>query len=200
MRWDNLFSDLESQLAQELTAEEADLQAEEERLRLARLGIRDRLFALHRSASGASMRTIRLELSDGLHIDVEPSSFGRDWFSGRLVTEGARTSECIVPIEAVTSVSLRREQVAVSLDQSAPEETPAALSARLGLGVVLRDLCRRRHPITIHRRAGSIHGTIDRVGRDHLDIAVHEAGAPRRQTGVSEFRIVLLSEITLVRI
>ena len=52
MRWDNLFDDLESQLEQELTAEEVDLQAEEERLRLARLCIRDRLRARNRAGDG----------------------------------------------------------------------------------------------------------------------------------------------------
>ena len=52
MRWDNLFDDLESQLEQELTAEEVDLQAEEERLRLARLGIRDRLRSLAHASFG----------------------------------------------------------------------------------------------------------------------------------------------------
>ncbi len=43
MRWDNLFDDLESQLEQELGAEDVDLLAEEERLRLGRLALRDRL-------------------------------------------------------------------------------------------------------------------------------------------------------------
>ena len=46
MRWDNLFDDLESQLEQGLTAEELDLKAEEERLRLGRLGLRDRIVAI----------------------------------------------------------------------------------------------------------------------------------------------------------
>jgi len=46
MRWDNLFDDLESQLELELGAEDLDLVAEEERLRLGRLALRDRLVAL----------------------------------------------------------------------------------------------------------------------------------------------------------
>lgn len=46
MRGDNLFSDLESQLEFGLTAEEDDLQAEGERLRIGRLGIRDRIMAM----------------------------------------------------------------------------------------------------------------------------------------------------------
>ena len=46
MRWDNLFSDLESQLEYGLHAEENDLHDEEERLRLGRLSLRDRLLQL----------------------------------------------------------------------------------------------------------------------------------------------------------
>ena len=45
MRWDKLFDDLESQLEREITAEELDLDAEEERLRLGRLSVRERLVA-----------------------------------------------------------------------------------------------------------------------------------------------------------
>lgn len=40
MRWEHLFDDLETQLERELTAEELDLEVEEERLRLGRLSLR----------------------------------------------------------------------------------------------------------------------------------------------------------------
>jgi hypothetical protein len=43
-------------------------------------------------------------------------------------------------------------------------------------------------------------GTIDRVGRDHLDIAVHESGAPRRDSSVSTYRILPLRELLIVRL
>lgn len=52
MRWDDLFDDLESQLEQELGAEDVDLLAEEERLRLGRLTLRDRLLAMTRPGEG----------------------------------------------------------------------------------------------------------------------------------------------------
>jgi hypothetical protein len=205
MRWDNLFDDLESQLAQEISAEEVDLLAEEERLRLARLGIRDRLFALHAIASGADERMLRLILRDGSRITVTPSSFGRDWLAGELVDESGRRPACVVPLDAIDGIVLDRGQVAVSLDSSRGEEPPSALSARLGLPFVLRDLCRRRHPVELLLldRVGShsaLHGTIDRVGRDHLDLAVHERGHPRRESAVTEYRLVRLTQLLLVRL
>jgi hypothetical protein len=199
MRWDNLFDDLESQLEQELTAEEVDLQAEEERLRLARLGIRDRLRSL---AAGASTehRTLRLLLADDSRVTVEPATFGRDWFAGELLEESGRRPQCVVALDAIDGVSLSREQVMLSLGGSESDEAPSALSARLGLPFVLRDLCRRRQPLELRLRSGRMHGTLDRVGRDHVDIAIHEPGSPRRESAVSDYRIVRLGQIVLVRL
>jgi hypothetical protein len=200
MRWDNLFDDLESQLEQELTAEEVDLQAEEERLRLARLGIRDRLYALHRAAAGGTTRMLRLVLRDGTRITVTPSSFGRDWFAGELIDESGRRPACIIPIDAISGMILTREQVRLSFDAGGVQEPSGALSARLGLPFVLRDLCRRRAPVELHLGDSRLHGTIDRVGRDHLDLAVHEAGHPRRESAVTEYRIVRLDQLLIVRL
>jgi hypothetical protein len=199
MRWDNLFDDLESQLEQELTAEEVDLQAEEERLRLARLGIRDRLRSLHSAPDPTGNGMLHLVLSDGSRATIAPATFGRDWLAGELVEESGRRPQCILPLDAVDAVILDREQVAHSLEALA-EESSGALSARLGLTFVLRDLCRRRAHVDLRLRTLRLQGTIDRVGRDHLDIAIHEAGQPRRESLISEYRIVRLSELVLVRL
>ena len=199
MRWDNLFDDLESQLEQELTAEEVDLQAEEERLRLARLGIRDRLRGLS-TAAETDDRILRLVLADDSRVAVAPATFGRDWVAGELIEESGRRPQCIVALDAIDTVTLARSQVLQSLDVSGTEESTGALSARLGLQFVLRDLCRRRHAVDLWLRDGRIHGTIDRVGRDHIDVAVHEVGTPRRESAVAEYRIVRLGQIVLVRL
>lgn len=198
MRWDNLFDDLESQLENELTAEEIDLRAEEERLRLARLGIRDRLLALHRGAD--ALRTVHLLLRDGSRATVTPSTFGRDWFAGELSEGGRRPPGCVVPLDAVAGVILNRLQVEASLDVAAPEDPSRSLSARLSLNFVLRDLCRRRQPLELRLDDGRLFGTLDRVGRDHVDVAIHEAGGPRRESEVTEYRIVRLSQVLLVRL
>ena len=199
MRWDNLFDDLESQLEQELSAEEIDLQAEEERLRLARLGIRDRLRSLHATSASIDERMLRLALADGSRVTVLPSTFGRDWLSGELVEESGRRPQCIVPLDSIDGVILERAQTALSLEPNV-EESSGALSARLGLQFVLRDLCRRRASVDLHLRTLRLHGTIDRVGRDHLDLAVHEPEQPRRDSAITEFRIVRLDQVVLVRV
>jgi hypothetical protein len=201
MRWDNLFDDLESQLEQELGAEEGDLLAEEERLRLGRLTIRDRVIAMTRPGDGVSEQ-VRLALRDGSAVTVAIGSVGRDWLVGELI--GARRGSCVVPLPAVAALQPTPEQLARSVGAEPgahPTVEPAAsLSARLGLGFVLRDLCRRRAAVDISTASGErLHGTIDRVGRDHLDLAEHEPGVPRRAASVGRIRILPFSELLLVR-
>jgi hypothetical protein len=152
MRWDDLFNDLEGQLERELTAEEADLRAEEERLRLARLGIRDRLMSVH--AAGVADHAVRLVLRDSSLVTVTPSTFGRDWFTAELAHAGQRATECVVPLGAISSVIFSREQVYRSLT-AVDSEADRSLSARLGLGFVLRDLCRRRTPVELRLPSGA---------------------------------------------
>jgi hypothetical protein len=229
MRWDNLFDDLESQLEQGLSAEEIDLQAEEERLRLGRLRLRDRLVSIHEAsradAAGSSSprRTapdgsgdLRVILSSGEPILVRPVAFGRDWLSGDLIAESgadvavttARQSsaQCVLPFDAIAGIVFSRQQVRMSLAQRKPKAASGpTLSERLGLAFVLRDLCRRRSGVDLvlaSASAGStsLSGTIDRVGHDHFDLAVHDPGTPRRESLVSSIRLVPLSQLLLVRL
>lgn len=198
MRWNNLFDDLEGQLEHELGAEEVDLRGEEERLRLGRLSVRDRLQSLH-EAAGPQEYSLRLTLRDGSIIRLRPLGFGKDWMSAELLDETSRRQQVIVPLDAVGGIILDREQVSASLT-ARPGDGARGLSARLGLAFVLRDLCRRRSPIDLVLIAGSLHGTIDRVGRDHCDIAVHEPGTARRESGVIQYRIVPFAQLLLVRV
>jgi len=197
MRWDDLFDDLESQLEQELGAEEADLGAEEERLRLGRLTLRDRLIAMSRAGDGAPDQ-LKLAMRDGSVVTVAVGSIGRDWLVGELV--GARRGSCVLPLAAVAALLPSPEQLARSMMVELAGESPVSLSARLGLAFVLRDLCRRRAPVDVSTASGErLHGTIDRVGRDHLDLAEHEPGVPRRAASVGRIRILPFGELHLVR-
>lgn len=201
MRWDNLFDDLESQLEHELTADEIDLRAEEERLRLARISLRDRVLALHDGANDDARvsASIRLQLVGGRVVTVQPLSFGKDWFSAELIEESRRPAQCIVPLAAIAGLLLDRAQVQLSIEASSPTAHGApSLSARLGFGFALRDLCRRRSSVELQLASGVVHGTIDRVGRDHLDLAVHERGSSRREVEVSHYRVVPFGDVLLV--
>jgi len=196
VRWGKLFDDLEGQLEQELEAEEVDLRAEEERLRLGRLSLRDRLLALHRSGTGDG--TVALLLA-GSRLAVRPVSFGKDWLSGDIVDGSTRRAQCVVPLASVDGILLGREQVRPSLDPL-PEDDAPQLSARLGLTFVLRDLCRRRRAVELVTVSGIIAGTIDRVGRDHLDLAEHSLDAARRASAVTQYRVLPLAELVYLRL
>ncbi|MBC7441800.1 MAG: hypothetical protein H7311_04645 [Ramlibacter sp.] len=197
MRWDNLFDDLEGQLEHELNAEETDLRAEEERLRLGRLSLRNRLTGLAR-ASGPGAGVLRVMLVSGETLALRPTTFGRDWLAADLLDAGSTGAQCVLPLAAVAGVIVRRDEIAGSL-VTEPEST-ARLVDRIGLPFVLRDLCRRRASIEVHTRSGLLCGTIDRVGRDHVDLALHAAGTLRREAEVHQYRIVPITEIHLVRL
>lgn len=194
MRWDHLFDDLAGQLEHELTAEEADLQREEERLRLGRLGVRERIVALRRTRDRA-LSEVALVLVGGTRLRIRPVTVGRDWLAGDL--DGRDDVQGVVPFSAIDALILRDEQITPSLD--AGDQAPD-LSSRLGLAFLLRDLCRRRVAVRIDTAAGSVTGTIDRVGRDHLDLAEHELDTPRRRAAVSGVRVIALDQVVLLRL
>lgn len=200
MRWDNLFDDLESHLEHELGADDRDMAAEEERLRLGRLSMRERLGAIAASEGRRSPYAIRVQLVDGSYLDLRPILFGRDWCSAEVVGEPASVPQVIVPIASISSIVLSRRQVRQSLTAVPERESESPLAARLGLGYVVRDLCRRRTTVEIVMLGGALAGTVDRVGRDHLDLAVHEPGSARRQSAVMEHRVVPFAQILFVRV
>ncbi|MFF2493039.1 hypothetical protein [Agromyces sp. NPDC058064] len=199
MRWDLLFADLESQLDREQHEEQRVLALEEERLRLGRLTLRDRLAAIARAgdAGGAGEELVRIELAGGTVLAVRPVGFGRDWMSAEVRHHGRPVEQCLVPLAAVAAVLPGRGQLDPSL--AVLPEASVRLAERIGLPFVLRDLCRRRTALQLTTVDGIVHGTIDRVARDHLDLALHEPGSARREREVHGYRIVPLSRLLLVR-
>ena len=198
MRWDNLFDDLEGQLEHERTAEDLDLHAEEERLRLGRLSVRDRVVGIQQANARHSHASLHLQLIDGTAITVRPTTIGRDWFSAELLGLATPPVQGIVPLAAIDALILSADQISPSLSPSRPEETERSLSTRLTLSFVLRDLCRRRKFVEVRLLNATLFGTIDRVGRDHLDLAVHEPGSARRSSEVSQYRVIPFDRILLV--
>lgn len=200
MRWNNLFDDLESQLEHELGADDVDLKGEEERLRLGRLSLRDRLLSIHDAWDRPGRYSIRLVLVDGTRRRISPLSFGKDWMSAELEEESRHHSQVVIPLAAIGGLLLDREQVVMSLRATPPTVPPRGLSARLSLSFVLRDLCRRRSALELQVLGDVLHGTIDRVGRDHFDVAIHEPGTARRETEVTQYRVIPFAQLLVVRL
>lgn len=193
MRWDRLFDDLEGLIDAEQREQERMLEREAEALRLGRLTLRERLVAL---AGTASPTALRIVLRDGREVQLEPDGFGRDWIGGRLV-DASRAGSVILPIAAIETVAPSPEQATASL---AEHPSPRVrLADRIGLAFVLRDLARRRLAVELATERGPLHGTIDLVAADHLELALHEPGTPRRAGELRGLRLVPFERVLLVR-
>lgn len=194
MHWDRLFEDLEGQLASEWEAERAALDAESERLRISRLELRGRLRIL--CAAGAPAT---IELAGAHRIRVRMRALGADWIAAAAEDEppGLARSIRIVPLRALRSVGVDHGLLLASLDA---ETDAPSLRERMTLGFVLRDLARRRAPVRLLTLDGfDLHGTIDRAGADHLDLAMHDPGQARVAGAVREFRIIPFDAVTSVQ-
>src|ERR1700712_996801 len=133
MRWDELFADLEGQLEHGLGAEEREAELEEERLRIGRAGLRDRIAPIGPEA-------VRMRLTDGSQVEVLPRTVGRDWISGDLVGSAAQV---VLPLQAVAALL----PTAAQLGRSLEPVSLGTLTDRIGLPFVLRDLARRRRTL-----------------------------------------------------
>lgn len=191
MRWNRLFEDLEHQLASEWEAERAALDSEAERLRVSRLALRDRLVSL----VGAAV--IGLETSDGEIVRGAVVFVGADVVA--IQPESAPHELVLAPLPGVHMLVAGAEALLASV--RSPRQPRSPLSDRITLGFVLRDAARRRMPVRISRTRGAeLTGTLDRVGADHADIALHDAGAPRRASAVRGHRSVAFAAIASVRV
>lgn len=194
MRWERFFDDLEDQLASEWEAERAALDTEAERLRLSRVVLRERLAALAKRDRATSSPTF--EFTDGTILAAEVSGVGADWVGLEPAT--GRQGAVIAPLSSIASVGMPHPDL---LRSARPEETRSPLADRMTFGYALRDLVRRRTAVAVHLTNGkALSGTIDRAGADHLDIALHESGVPRRADAVTGFRVVAFTAVAWVRI
>ena len=181
-RWEALFADLEAQAAAAEHAERAAEVDERTRGELAGLGTVDRL----RAADGAA---VRLRVSGGRTLSGVVDRVGPDWL---LLAEDAGR-EAVVPLAAVLGVrGLSRF--------SAVPGTAGAVSSRLGLRSALRGIARDRSPVRLELADGSgLDATLDRVGADFVEVAVHAPGEARRRHDVAEVELVPFAGLVAVR-
>ncbi|WP_035879721.1 hypothetical protein [Cryobacterium sp. MLB-32] len=111
---------------------------------------------------------------------------------------GRGSAQCVLPFDAIAGLVLTAPQVERSLGDVNESPSAARVSERIGLPFVLRDLCRRRAAIEVRTTFGGVNGTIDRVGRDHFDLAVHPVGTLRRTPDVYQYRVIPLAHVLLV--
>ncbi|MFB7884157.1 hypothetical protein [Microbacterium sp. NPDC056057] len=194
MRWDRFFDDLEDQLASEWEAERAALDTEAERLRLSRVQLSERLTLLA-ARDGASPTVASFDLADGATVRASVTGVGADWVA--LALADGPGGAVVVPFASIGAVGLPHADL-LRTARPAPPRSP--LADRLTFGFVLRDLVRRRAGVAVHLVSGRVlTGTIDRAGADHLDLAVHDQGAPRRADAVSGYRLVPFAAVAWIR-
>lgn len=198
VRWDDLFDDLEGQLDYELQAEVADLCLHEERQRLEKLSLRTRLSNVVRAASLGNTLRLRVVLVSGETLTLRPTALGRDWLAADLPGVESTRGQCVIPLSSIAAVLLDEEQTQASL--AVESDATGRGVERVGLVFVLRNLCRRRRAVELDTRGGVVAGTIDRVARDHLDLAVHPLGTLRRRPEVAHFRLVPIWQIHVIRL
>jgi hypothetical protein len=182
MRWEALFTDLEAELC---AVEAADLELE----------IRDRV----RREIAALRLTERVRPAVGhdvtVYADGAPPLPGRltacgpDWL---LLAEG-HGQELLVPFGALMGITgLGRGSAAAGSE--------GAVGAKLDLRHALRGLARGRLPLAaVLRDSSTLHGTLDRVGADFVEISLHAPGEARRQPAVTGVRTVPLTALSAVR-
>ena len=182
MRWDALFDDMEAQLA---ARQRLDFEAEiAERALVDSAGVElaDRL----RGSLGLS---IRVHLFSGAAFEGVLSHAG----SEALVLDEPQHQVLIPYAAAAQYVGLSR--VAVS--------EPSTVRRRLGLGSALRGLARNRARVAIfvsHGRAeATLHGVIDTVGRDFLELALTREGEDRRQVNARQVVAIPFGALAGVR-
>lgn len=181
MRWDALFDYMEAQLA---ARQRLDFEAEvTERALVDSAGIElaDRL----RGSLGLG---IRVHLSSGPAFEGVLSHAG----SEALVLDEPQHQVLIPYAAAAQYVGLSR--VAVS--------EPSTVRRRLGLGSALRGLARNRARVSIllqGRAETALHGVIDTVGRDFVDLLMAPEGEDWRPASARQVVSVPFSALAGIR-
>ena len=169
MRWEALFADLEAQFdasdAADLAVEIADLTRAER----ATVELADRL----RAAQGSHVTIV---VAGGDAVAGQLLEVAAQWV---LVGEGTRRA--LVPLGALAAVG----GLAV---RSAPPG--GGVARRLGLGAALRALARDRVTVRVATDGFDLTGRVERVGADHLDLAVAAPGAVLWAVPFAALRVV----------
>jgi hypothetical protein len=180
-RFGRLFADVEAQLAADDRARLEGELADQTRSARGEVLFRDRLRASQGCA--VALRLVGVGVVEGVVRHV-----GDDWL---VLVHPGTAAPSLVLLDAV----LVGRGVA-------PQSVPAARSAvvpRLSLRSVLRSVARDRSPVWLRLVDGHrLHGTIDMVAHDHVELACHPSDEARRQGSVREHQAVLFSALAVL--
>jgi hypothetical protein len=181
VRWEELFADLEGELAAAEVAQRQAEVAERTRVELGQVGWVDRL--------AASRGPVRLELLGGVAVEGEATVVGDGW----AVLTARPTAPRVVLVRLDAAVSV--EGVA----RGARAAGRAEVTRRLSFAAALRRVARDRSVVALTLVDGRrLVGTLDAVFADHAELAEHPADEPRRPRGVSRVLTVPLASLASV--
>lgn len=180
MRWDELFADMEAQLEaarfRDVELEAADLI----RAEMAEALLQDRF-------AGGIGRPAHAGLRGGAVVRGRVVGAGSGW-----VALDEAGLQMLIPLESVLWVE------GLDRRRGSPESR-----SRLGLGHAVRALASARAAVRILPvdgvPGGMFEGTIDRAGRDHLDLAMHPEDEFRRRRAVRSMRSIPYAAIACIQ-
>lgn len=181
MRWHALLADLAGQAERMDQAERSAEVADRARIEAQRVTLVDRLRAV---GDGNRVR-VQVRGCDDVTGRIRQVAVG--W---TLVSDDSG-AEWIITAPAIMGVA--------GLHRYSEPAGSSVVDSRLGIAHALRGIAADRSGVRILMTDGSVvDGTIDRVGADFVDVAVHPAGEARRRSTVREMRAVALAGVAAV--
>ncbi len=181
-RWEQLFTDLDARFEELAGAEMMSELADRQRVAAGTVSLVQR-------CSGAIGATIRVRTRGGPAVEGVLRQAGPDW----MLLEQRPGRELLVALAEVAVIDGLLAATGARL---------SGVTARLDLRYALRGIARDRSPVALTLAGGGaaeIAGTIDRVGADFIELAVHAPWEPRRAAGVRSVALISLSAIGTVR-
>lgn len=175
-RFDDLLAGIAAEVAAaDAAALDADI-AEVERAARAEAHLLDRLRA---------QRHVTLEVVGGPMVSGLVAVVGRD-----VIVLAADDGDWAIPVWGIAAVVNPAEGTAFA----------GSVTERLGLASVARSWARQRSVVRVMRvGAMPLDGTIDAVGADHLEVAEHDPGEPRRPEAVRRQVLIPLGAVSALR-
>ena len=187
LRWQQLFTDLDAQFEELADAQMMAELADRERVAVGAVSMGQRF-------AGALNRQVKVRTTVGIAVAGTLRKVGADW----MLMEESVGREALLAMSAVTMVEGL---------SSASGPQINGVDLKLDLRFVLRGLVRDRSPVAVVIRGGGeppsryteSTGTIDRIGADFLELAVHAPWEPRRAASVRSVALIPLVAVVLVR-